>query len=85
MAVAQPGSIFKVLSRVEIQRITDLATVRHYAAGELIFAEGDAVDYIYFIEAGQVSISIRKFTTDEVIGGLGPCSTGIGARPRRGP
>ncbi len=72
MAVAQPESIFKTLSRVEIQKIMARATVRRYAAGELIFAEGDVVDYIYFIETGQVSISIRKFTTDEVIGGLGP-------------
>lgn len=72
MSIAQPESIFKDLSRKEAQRIMACATVRNFAGGELIFAEGDVVDYIYFIEAGQVSIFILKFTTEEEIIRLGP-------------
>jgi CRP-like cAMP-binding protein len=72
MSIAQPESIFKDLSREEAQKIMACATVRNFAGGELIFAEGDVVDYIYFIEAGRVSIFILKFTTEEEIIRLGP-------------
>jgi CRP-like cAMP-binding protein len=40
--------------------------------GDLTFSEGDPADYAYFVEAGQVSVSIRKFGRQERICTLGP-------------
>lgn len=68
----QNESVFEALSQEELAEIKDNATARHYRQGDIIFSEGDPVDYIYFIESGQVSIQIQKFTTQEEICSLGP-------------
>ena len=38
----------------------------------MIFSDGDNADHIYFIETGNVSIFIEKFTDQEEISSLGP-------------
>ncbi len=65
-------SILRELTTADFARIKSLATRQNYKKGEIIFSEGDEADYIYFIEAGRVSISIRKFTSQDEMAVLGP-------------
>jgi CRP-like cAMP-binding protein len=60
------------LSKEDFNRIKTSAIEREYKKGELIFSEGDAADYVYFIESGQVSVFIRKFNCTDEICALGP-------------
>ncbi|UCE78478.1 MAG: cyclic nucleotide-binding domain-containing protein [Nitrospiraceae bacterium] len=70
--MSETESIFQQLSKDELKTITTLGIEKTYGTGELIFSEGDTADYIYFIQSGQVSISIQKFTEQEEICTLGP-------------
>jgi CRP-like cAMP-binding protein len=72
VVIAPSESMFKDLTGAEFAQIKTRATARHFAKDELIFAEGDVVDYIYFIDTGRVSIFIRKFTAEDEINRLGP-------------
>lgn len=56
----------------DFEKIKRLATTQHYKKDDLIFSEGDAAVYIYFIQSGRVSIFIQKFTRREEISVLGP-------------
>jgi CRP-like cAMP-binding protein len=70
--MAQADSVFRELTSSDMDKIRARALRRNYKKGELIFAEGDTADYVYFIESGRVSIFIRKFTVQEEIATLGP-------------
>ncbi len=70
--MSQTDNVFQELTTEDFDRIKSLATKREYKKGERIFSEGDAADYIYFIESGRVSVFIQKFTAQEEIGILGP-------------
>ena len=65
-------SLLNELAGPEIERVKTRGTPRSYAAGEAIFAGGDAADAIYFIEHGLVSIYIEEFNTRQEIQALGP-------------
>lgn len=65
-------SLFDDLSPADIEVIRARSAAKSYQAGERIFSEGDAADYIYFIESGRVSIFIQKFSRKEEIQTLGP-------------
>lgn len=65
-------SIFDELNATDLACIRSCATRRHFVAGDIIFTEGDPVDYIYFIEEGNISIFILRFTTEQEICVLGP-------------
>ncbi|MBF0256943.1 MAG: cyclic nucleotide-binding domain-containing protein, partial [Gammaproteobacteria bacterium] len=60
------------LSAAEMARIRELASVHRLGPDTLVFAEGDDSDCLYFIESGQVSVSIQKFTLRDEIAVLGP-------------
>jgi len=64
--------IAHALTNEDFIKIKLLGTPRTYRQGELIFADGDNADHIYFIESGSVSIFIEKFTLQEEISALGP-------------
>ncbi len=64
-------SILETLSATEHAAIMTKAQVRHYAAGDILFTEGDPAGDIYFIIRGEISISIEKFATPQVITVLG--------------
>lgn len=72
MAIEKPGSVFEDFWGAEFASVRARAKTRRYARGDLIFAEGDVADYIYFIESGQILISVQKFTAEEEIKTLGP-------------
>jgi len=64
--------MFCELQESELEAIRRCGEPMSYPAGERIFAEGDEADYIYFIDAGTVSVFIEKFNTREEIQTLGP-------------
>lgn len=59
------------LSAQDFDKIRRLGVAREFKKDELIFADGDSADYIYFIERGHVYIFIDKFTTREEISTMG--------------
>ena len=70
--ISQKQGIFHELIGADFNKIKQQATARQYKKDDLIFAEGDAADYIYFIESGQISIFIQKFTSRDEISILVP-------------
>jgi NTE family protein len=44
----------------------------HYRQGEVIFVEGSLGDSLYFIESGQVKISVRTAAGERILNYLGP-------------
>lgn len=65
-------SMLEELTPDDFDRIGVTATEMTYPTGALVFSEGDAADYIYFIRAGRVSVFIQKFTAQEELSILGP-------------
>lgn len=51
--------VLRGLNRKEVAAFRRLATRRFYRAGEVIFAQGDEGDALYYISRGSVDISIR--------------------------
>ncbi len=66
------NSIFSELTSDELEQIKVQAARKQFKKGEIIFSEGDAADFIYFVESGEVGISVQKFTAEEEISTLGP-------------
>jgi len=59
------------LSLDDFGRIQAIAETKLAKAGELIFCEGDDAEYVYFIEAGKISIYLQKFNAKDEIHTLG--------------
>jgi len=70
--MSSTSSVFEDLSPRELEQIKSQATRKHFKKGEVIFKEGDEADFIYFIESGEVGISVQKFTREEEVSTLGP-------------
>ena len=49
-------------SAINMERILAQADKLTVAAGEIIFSEGDAADYVYYIQSGKVAVTIQQFT-----------------------
>lgn len=49
---------FKEISRDHLQKIADIAHLRHVRAGEVLFREGDNEDYLYIVVEGRVALDI---------------------------
>jgi CRP-like cAMP-binding protein len=63
---------FGGLTDEDFNYIRNRAVQKNYDKDDLIFSEGDRADYIYFIESGEVSVFIQKFSAKEEICTLGP-------------
>jgi CRP-like cAMP-binding protein len=70
--MAETNSVLEDLSPRELEQIKSQANRKRFRKGETIFREGDEADFIYFIETGEVGISVQKFTREEEISVLGP-------------
>jgi CRP-like cAMP-binding protein len=66
------SSVFEDLSPTELGQIKSQAVHKYYKKGDTIFREGDDADFIYFVESGEVAISVQKFTEEEEVSTLGP-------------
>ena len=65
-------TMFQELTDAELGQIKALGTRKDVNKDEVIFSAGDTADYVYFIEAGRVSVFIKKFSNLEEISVLGP-------------
>ncbi|MDY0408779.1 Crp/Fnr family transcriptional regulator [Virgibacillus soli] len=52
----QKVPIFNHLDREEMIQVVNLSTPLHYKKGELIFQDGESLDYLYIIHVGAVKI-----------------------------
>jgi CRP-like cAMP-binding protein len=58
---------FRNLSADDLARLAEVAIVRSYAKGELLFAEGDPSDFLYTIVAGRAKVVKMLPSGKEVI------------------
>jgi len=70
--MATPQSVFPDLTEDELDLIKSCAILKNFKQDDVIFQEGDDADFIYFVESGEVGISVQKFTTQEEVSTLGP-------------
>lgn len=66
-AVFQNNELLRHLDNAGIDRVSQLAARRSYDHGATIFAEGDPADAIYGVISGQVQISARTSTSEEIL------------------
>lgn len=49
---------FKEIQQEHLEKITDIAHLRHVRAGEVLFREGDREDFLYIVIEGRVALDI---------------------------
>jgi CRP-like cAMP-binding protein len=49
---------FKEIEPEHLQKIIDIAHLRHVRAGEILFREGDKEDYLYIVIEGRIALDI---------------------------
>lgn len=57
--VLRRSPLFEMLSDAEIAVLAELSRPRRFAAGEVIFSEGDAGDALFVLERGEVDVVAR--------------------------
>jgi CRP-like cAMP-binding protein len=57
--VLRRSPLFEMLSEAEIDVLAELSRPRRFAAGEVIFSEGDAGDALFVLESGEVEVVTR--------------------------
>ena len=65
-AVFQNNELLRYLDSAGMDRVAQVATRRSYDHGATIFAEGDPADAIYGMISGQVQISARTSSGEEI-------------------
>lgn len=65
LSVIASSPLFEMLSSAELSRLAELARVRRFGAGEVIFEEGDLGDSLFLITHGQVEV-VRRLPGGEV-------------------
>lgn len=65
-------SVFPDLTQEELDQIKSCSSKKTFKTNDVIFKEGDSADFIYFVETGEVGISVQKFTKEEEVSILGP-------------
>ena len=65
LAVIATSPLFEMLSSAELSRLAELARVRRFGAGEVIFEEGDLGDSLFLITQGQVEV-VRRLPGGQV-------------------
>ena len=64
LSVISSSPLFEMLSPAELGRLAELARVRRFAAGEVVFEEGDLGDSLFVIVNGQVEVVRRQPSGD---------------------
>jgi len=57
-SLLQQNPWFQSLEAPHFQKMSEIATVVHWAEGEIVFSEGDLVDHLYLLVEGRVAIEI---------------------------
>ena len=73
-AVFQNNELLRHLDSAGLDRVARLATRRSYDQGATIFSEGDPAEAIYGVISGQVQISARTSSNEEIF--LDACGSG---------
>jgi len=73
-AVFQYNELLRHLDSAGMDRVAGLATRRSYDQGATVFTEGDAADAVYGVISGQVQISARTTSHEEIF--LDACGSG---------
>ncbi len=60
LSVIASSPLFEMLSTAELHRLAELARARSFAAGEVIFEEGDLGDSLFVVVRGQVEVARRQ-------------------------
>jgi CRP-like cAMP-binding protein len=60
LSVITASPLFEMLSGVELVHLAELARQRRYAAGEVIFEEGELGDSLFVIVRGEVEVVRRE-------------------------
>lgn len=73
LAVLSSSPLFEMLSNQELEYVAELSRPRRFAAGQVIFEEGELGDSLYVIASGEVEI-VRRDASGEpkAIALLGP-------------
>ncbi|MBZ4418149.1 cyclic nucleotide-binding domain-containing protein [Myxococcus sp. RHSTA-1-4] len=69
LSVIATSPLFEMLSPAELTHLAELARVRSFGAGEVVFEEGDLGDSLFVIVDGQVEV-VRRLPG----GGVSPLS-----------
>ncbi len=73
LAVLSSSPLFEMLSNQELEYVADLSRPRRYAAGEVVFEEGELGDSLFVIASGEVEVLRRDASGEQkVIAVLGP-------------
>jgi CRP/FNR family transcriptional regulator, cyclic AMP receptor protein len=59
LAVLSRSPLFEMLSNQELEYVADLSRPRKYAAGQVVFEEGELGDSLYVIVSGEVEVLRR--------------------------
>lgn len=70
--VITASPLFEMLSSGELARLAELARERHYAAGELVFEEGELGDSLFVIVRGELEVLRRDGDPSRPLSVLGP-------------
>ncbi len=54
--VLRRSTLFEMLSEAELQVLAELSRARRFAAGEVVFREGDAGDALFVLAKGEVEV-----------------------------
>ncbi len=57
--VLRRSPVFEMLSQAEIDVLAELSRPRRFAAGDVVFSEGDAGDALFVLAAGEVEVVAR--------------------------
>lgn len=55
------------LTNEDLEKIKQCATRKSFKKGDIIFSEGDEANNMYYIESGDLSVEIQKFTLQETV------------------
>jgi len=58
------------LAYEDLEKIKQCAIMKSFRKDEVIFAEGDEAGNMYYIESGELSVVIQKFTRQETVASL---------------
>jgi CRP-like cAMP-binding protein len=65
LEVLRRSPLFEMLSEAELEVLAELSRARRFAAGELVFREGDAGDALLVLAQGEVDVVARSPAGEE--------------------
>jgi CRP-like cAMP-binding protein len=80
VALLHQVPVFSALAELELERVAEVTVPRHFAAGEVVFREGDESDTCYVVRSGHAratrehqdgrSITLARFGPGDIFGEL---------------